>query len=110
MPKTGHESPLFAGWSSGQLTSSKQRILSNITKTKNKRIKKEHTNSCGVDITPVTAHDVEKDPIVSVVEYRKILKDYSSSDEQILNIIQYLENMCRDVIRREIQTYVEENY
>lgn len=47
------------------------------------------------------------EPIVSVEEYRKILGDYSSSDEKITLRIQYLESFCRNIIKLELEKYVE---
>lgn len=76
---------------------------------KTKRTTGVLTSTHPVAIAQEFIHDVEKRPVVSVAEYRRILKDSKSSDDQISNRIRYLENLCRDTIRREIQTYVEKN-
>lgn len=48
--------------------------------------------------------------MVSVEEYRKILNDHTSTDEQIKKRLQYLEGLCRNIIKPELQTYVSGNY
>jgi hypothetical protein len=48
----------------------------------------------------------DKEPVVSVAEYRKLLNDTNSSDEQIRARIGYLEGLCRNVARAEIKAYV----
>lgn len=50
----------------------------------------------------------KKEPVVSVAEYRKLLNDNISTDEQIRVRIEYLEALCRNVARAEIATYVNE--
>ena len=45
--------------------------------------------------------------MVSVQRYREVLGDYISSDERIVQRLQYLEALCRNVIRLELETYVE---
>jgi hypothetical protein len=47
-----------------------------------------------------------KEPVVSVAEYRKLLNDNISSDEQIHARIQHLDGLCRNVARDEIKAYV----
>ncbi len=44
--------------------------------------------------------------VVSIAEYRKMLKDNKSTDEQILDRLRYLEALCRNVIRDELENYV----
>lgn len=46
---------------------------------------------------------------ISKEEYRKLLNDYKSSDEQIEKRLQYLGSFCRNIIRAELQQYVEKN-
>lgn len=38
-------------------------------------------------------------------EYRKITNDYISSEEQIKKRLEYLEALCRNVIRDELEKY-----
>lgn len=45
--------------------------------------------------------------VISVEEYRKILNDYTTPDERIKERVEYLEALCRNVARREIETYVK---
>ena len=44
---------------------------------------------------------------VSVERYRKVLNDYESSDEKILQRLQYLEGFCRNISRLELEDYVK---
>ena len=44
--------------------------------------------------------------MVSIAEYREILKDSVSSDEQIKKRLEYLEAFCRNVIQSELENYV----
>ena len=45
--------------------------------------------------------------IVTTEEYRKILDDQISSEEQIQKRLNYLEAFCRNVIRFELEKYVK---
>ena len=45
--------------------------------------------------------------ILSISEYRRILGDNKSSDEIIQKRITYLEALCRNVIKIEIEKYVK---
>ncbi len=45
--------------------------------------------------------------MISVSEYRKVLKDDESPDEIIQRRIAYLEAFCRSVARIELQAYVK---
>lgn len=58
------------------------------------------------DMVP-TVEQKKKSPLVSVEEYRKILGDYSSSEENILSRLNYLEAFCRNVARFELEEYVK---
>ena len=40
---------------------------------------------------------------ISSDEYREILNDYTSTDEQIQKRLQYLESFCRNIARLELQ-------
>jgi len=44
---------------------------------------------------------------ISIEEYRKIMSDETSTDEQILNRLNYLEALCRNVIRAELEKLQE---
>ncbi len=44
--------------------------------------------------------------MVSISEYREILKDNVSTDEQIKKRLQYLEAFCRNIIQAELEQYV----
>ena len=45
--------------------------------------------------------------IVSIAEYRNILGDTTSTDKQITKRLQYLEAFCKNIIKPELQTYVQ---
>ena len=47
--------------------------------------------------------------VVTIDEYRKILDDKDSSDEQITKRIQYIEALCRNIIKQELENYVTQN-
>jgi DNA mismatch repair ATPase MutS len=42
---------------------------------------------------------------MKIKEYRKLLNDNVSSDEQIQRRLDYLEALCRNVIRTELEKY-----
>ena len=42
---------------------------------------------------------------ISIKEYRKIMSDETSTDEQILKRLNYLEALCRNVIRTELEVF-----
>lgn len=46
--------------------------------------------------------------MVTIEEYREMLKDYTSTDKQIKNRIDYLEAYCRSIVRQEIEDFIEE--
>jgi hypothetical protein len=46
---------------------------------------------------------------ISVEEYRKIMSDETSTDEQILKRLGYLEALCRNVIRAELEKFQKNN-
>jgi len=43
--------------------------------------------------------------MISIEEYRKIMKDEISSDELILKRIQYLKAFCKNIIKSELEKY-----
>jgi DNA mismatch repair ATPase MutS len=45
---------------------------------------------------------------MKIKEYRKLLNDNVSSDEQIQKRLDYLEALCRNVIRIELEKYYKE--
>ena len=45
--------------------------------------------------------------MLTIQEYRQILSDQKSTDAQISKRIEYLEALCRNIIRNEIQNYVQ---
>ena len=45
-------------------------------------------------------------PIIPIAEYRRIMSDQTSTDEQILRRLEYIESLCRYIIRNEIKEYV----
>jgi hypothetical protein len=45
--------------------------------------------------------------MVTLEEYREMLGDRESSDEQIISRLQYLEALCRNIIQAELATYAE---
>lgn len=44
-------------------------------------------------------------PVISVREYRNIMNDRISSDVQILRRLQYLESLCRNIIKQELAVF-----
>jgi hypothetical protein len=51
----------------------------------------------------------DTEPIISIKQYRKLAKDYKSTDEDILQRIDYLTIYSRKIIKRELNTYEAEN-
>lgn len=51
--------------------------------------------------------DVTEEPetVVSIAEYRNLLNDFTSTDAQVVRRLQYLEALCENIIRSEIQNY-----
>ena len=50
----------------------------------------------------------KSETLVPVAEYRQILDDSTSTDERIIERLQYLEAFCRNIIKPELQTYVKQ--
>lgn len=48
--------------------------------------------------------------MVTIEEYRGILKDFVSPDELVRSRLQFLESFCRNVIRNEIEKYKSNLY
>lgn len=48
--------------------------------------------------------------MVSIEEYREIMRDEVSSEELILKRLQYLESFCRNIIRLELSKYKKPLY
>jgi hypothetical protein len=42
---------------------------------------------------------------ISIQEYRKIMSDETSTDDQILKRLNYLEALCRNVIKQELENF-----
>jgi len=70
--------------------------------------KRTQSDPCVVDIVQESGHDDKRPLAVSVSEYRKILGNDSSTDEQIIFRIRYLESLCRNIAREELQNYVDQ--
>ena len=68
---------------------------------------REENSLVRVAIDGDSRNDVVGHPVVSISEYRKLLKDNTSTDEQILRRLQYLEALTRNVIREELKNYVD---
>ena len=49
------------------------------------------------------------DTVVSVKEYRKLLNDYTSTDKRITERIMYLDSLCRNIIKSELQKITTKN-
>ena len=47
------------------------------------------------------------EPVVMGQEYRKLLKDKHSTPEEIQKRVEYMQSLCRTIIRRELQNYAE---
>lgn len=47
----------------------------------------------------------QPEPIVSVGEYRKLMCDTESTDEQIVQRVNYLDSLFREIIRNELHAY-----
>lgn len=45
--------------------------------------------------------------MITIAEYRKILGDQISAEKQIKERINYLEALCRNIIKSEIENYVK---
>lgn len=60
-----------------------------------------------IDYEAKSPQDRGETTIVGISEYRKILADNISTDEQITKRLQYIEALCRNIIRSGIKIYVE---
>lgn len=52
-----------------------------------------------------TIEGSEEETVIPVSEYRRLLEDEESTDEQIRERLTYLENFFRTIIRIELETY-----
>jgi hypothetical protein len=59
-------------------------------------------------IGPIGCNWKYKMPAISIDKYRRLLNDYESTDEQITERLEYLESLCRNIIRNELKEYAEE--
>jgi len=50
---------------------------------------------------------INKKTIISVAEYRKILGDKKSTNEQVIKRLKYLEALCKNIIKPGIMAYVK---
>jgi len=71
-----------------------------------KRTSESHPET-RVAIGPECAENESVRGVVSIAEYRKLLGDNVSTGEQITRRLRYLEALCRNVIRQELENYVE---
>jgi len=60
-------------------------------------------------ITTSITKSFDSDIVVSVTEYRKLLGDYTSTDKSITERIRYLESLCRNIIKPELQKITIKN-
>lgn len=44
-------------------------------------------------------------PVVTIEDYRTLMHDQVSSDQQILKRLRYLESLCKNVIREELSKF-----
>jgi len=58
-------------------------------------------------ITTWKAKPKGSNTVVSVEEYRKLLGDFTSSDERVEERLQYLESFVRNIIKPELQKIYE---
>lgn len=60
-----------------------------------------------VDYKTNTAQNREETTIVGIQKYRELLSDTTSTDEQIIKRLQYIEALCRNVIRNELRSFIK---
>lgn len=48
---------------------------------------------------------LSNDGIISIEEYRRLMGDHDSTDEQIVQRVRYMEGLCRAVIQAELQNH-----
>lgn len=53
--------------------------------------------------------DKKGSTVVSVREYREMFADNISTDEQVVKRLRYLEALCRNAIKGELQEYAKKN-
>lgn len=54
------------------------------------------------------ASAVASTPIIPIAEYRRLLNDQESTDEKIIERLQFLEALSRNIIRMELDKYLKE--
>lgn len=62
----------------------------------------------GVIVIRITNWDFnpkQGETIVSIAEYRSVLGDTTSNDKDIARRLQYLEGLCHNIIKLELQAY-----
>lgn len=62
----------------------------------------------GVIVERITTWDfkpLKGETLVSIAEYRSILGDRTSKDEDIARRLRYLEGLCHNIIKLELQSY-----
>ena len=47
---------------------------------------------------------------VTIMDYRKIMNDEVSTDEQIEKRIEYLDTFCRNIIKEELSKFLTKNH
>ena len=58
----------------------------------------------------VRTKKTHNDYLVTVSEYRTLLNDYTSADDQIIERLEYLESFCRNVAKFEIEKYIQKTH
>ena len=53
--------------------------------------------------------DTKSNSLVSIAEYRKILKDYHNTDEIVIKRLEYLEAFTRNIAKEELRRYIIES-
>ncbi|MFA5996950.1 MAG: hypothetical protein WC791_00515 [Candidatus Paceibacterota bacterium] len=60
-----------------------------------------------VDYKTNSEQNREATTIVGIQKYRELLSDDVSSDEQIIKRLQYIEALCRNVVRNELHSFIK---
>ncbi len=67
----------------------------------------QNFNKVGQDTnTPARTKTLNHD-IISISEYRKLLDDNTSSDEEINKKVTYLEAFCRNIVRQDLEKFLQ---
>lgn len=78
-----------------------------MSKLRDTKLKRKRRSGSTVGLSPVEGQYNEPKPILSVAEYRKLLNDDKTSDDRILERIEYLVGFTRKVARGELEKYVQ---